>query len=245
MYLKLTVNYYKLFYFLIIGSSLLLFSRCTLPSPNTGNEMIPQVDSTKNSLLMKVNATYPFGCVAITEYTYPKRWEADLEHYGSLKSPDGATFQNMDSIYNALNEVANVTAPQFDKIEMVAVNDAYQGDYYFDTLAVYSLDSCKYRLPDMACYRCYYFVSQSTTHNYGVYGNLLLQDTLSGDGKLLTIYFSYGGDQHINLRYFFIDKKTIQLFDGSYYDDGCELRKSYQISVRDRGDIEVQKVSNQ
>ena len=87
-------------------------------------------------------------------------------------------------------------------------------------------------MPNIGIYECYY--------SYERYGNLLLLDPKTKNGKLLNIYADdIGGDSHTILRYFFIDKNVINIYEGSCYDDGCNLDEKFKIIINQDGEINI------
>ena len=66
--------------------------------PQSGEDTLQKT----TAIATNVNAGYPFGSALITQLTLPKRWEADPENYGSLKSPDGPVFDSISLFYSQL-----------------------------------------------------------------------------------------------------------------------------------------------
>ncbi len=159
---------------------------------------------------IRINTKLPFGSTDLAKYTYPHYWEEDREHYGRLKSPEGKKFADISFFLHTINNAKTISSPNFKSIEYIEINDNYKNDYYFDTVVVKLLDSCIYRLPDIRGYQCYYYRQHTKKLTYGAYGSLLLLDQATQIGKLLNIYFEYGGDQNVKLRYYLIDKDTIK-----------------------------------
>lgn len=54
----------------------------------------------------------------------------------------------------------------------------------------------------MGLYECYYFVIHSLKDSYGIYGNLLLKDSITNACKAINVFYEYGGDQNVSLKYF-------------------------------------------
>ncbi len=184
---------------------------------------------------IKINANFPFGCADLTKFKYPKHWEADLKNYGQLKKPSGKEFDDIGQCFAAINLVKTIKSPKFQSLELIKIGDNYKGAYNIDTLLLKSIDSCKYRLPNIGIYECYY--------SYERYGNLLLLDPKTKNGKLLNIYADdIGGDSHTILRYFFIDKNVINIYEGSCYDDGCNLDEKFKIIINQDEEINISQV---
>lgn len=165
--------------------------------------------------------------------------EEDREHYGRLKSPEGKEFADISTFLHAINNAKTINSPEINGIEYLDINNRYKNDYYFDTLAIKLPDSCIYRLPDMKAYECYYYRQHTKKQTYGVYGSLLLLDPVTRIGNLLTLYFEYGGDQNVKLRYYLIDKDTIHIYDGDCEDAGTTLSESFKIFINAEGKIEI------
>ena len=194
----------------------------------TKDNLIAQHDTSK----IKINANFLFGCADLTIYKYPKHWEGDLENYGQLKKPSGKEFDDIGQCFAAINLAKTIKLPKFQSLEVLKIGDNYKGAYNIDTLLQKSIDSCKYRLPNIGIYECYY--------SYERYGNLLLLDPKTKNGKLLNIYADdIGGDSHTILRYFFIDKNVINIYEGSCYDDGCNLDEKFKIIINQDGEINI------
>lgn len=192
---------------------------------------------------IKINATFPFGCADLAKYKYPHYWEEDHEHYGRLKSPEGKELADISTLLHTINNAKTINNPSIKSIEYLNLNEKYKDDaFYFDTLAVKQIDSCIYRLPDIRGYQCYYFRQYTNKQSYGEYASLLLLDPATQIGKLLTLYFKYGGEQNVNVRYYFIDKDTIHIYDGSYYDDGTTLNESFKITITEKNEIVINEV---
>ncbi len=213
---------------------------CSNRSVDNSNSV--DTSATKDNLIalpdtstIKINANFPFGCVDLTKFKYPKRWEGDLKNYGQLKKPSGKEFDDIGQCFAAINLVKTIKSPKFQSLEVIKIGDNYKGAFNIDTLLQKSIDSCKYRLPNIGIYECYY--------SYERYGNLLLLDPKTKNGKLLNIYADdIGGDSHTILRYFFIDKNVINIYEGSCYDDGCNLDEKYKIIINQNEEINISKV---
>ncbi|MBL0049126.1 MAG: hypothetical protein IPP32_13660 [Bacteroidetes bacterium] len=229
--------------YILILITCLIISACSYNSSDNStfsdttslnkNEFI-QTDTAK----IKINTAFPFGCADLAKYNYPHYWEEDHEHYGKLKSPEGKELADISTLLSSINNAKTIKAPIIKSIEYLDLNKEYEGDaYYFDTIAVRKMDSCIYRLPDISKYQCYYYRQHSSKKTYGIYGSLLLLDPATQIGKLLTLYFECGGDQHVKLRYYFIDKDTIHIYDGACYDDGTTLAEAFKITVNEEGEI--------
>ena len=112
------------------------------------------------------------------------------------------------------------------------INDIFKNTNNLDTVMQISIDNCRYRLPNIGIYECYY--------SYQRYGNLILLDPKTNEGKLLNIYANdLGGDSHTTLRYFYIDKNEIHIFEGICYDDGCSLDEKIKIIINQDGEINI------
>lgn len=189
-----------------------------------------------------VNASFPFGAVGLSRYRFPKFWEIDP--YEEASTPDEEDFDSLTSILHRIHAQPTIVKPKLDRVEWIELNEEYLADTtYFDWAAVRNWDSCVYRLPDVKTFSCYYFRQHSLKNNYGAYGSLLFVNPTTSGGKMMTIYFEYGREQNLNLRYYYFDKDTLHLFDGSCYDDGSRLSKSFRIYVNADGELQVDKMS--
>ncbi len=190
--------------------------------------LVSQTDTSK----IQINTNFPFGCADLTKYKYPKHWNRDLENYGHLKKPKGQEFENIGKCFNNINSAKTIKSPKPQKVELLEIGDIFKNAYNLDTSMQISIDSCRYRLPNIGIYECYY--------SYQRYGNLILLDPETNEGKLLNIYADdLGGDSHTILRYFYIDKDEITIYEATYYDDGCSLDKKYKIIINSDGRINI------
>lgn len=190
--------------------------------------LIGQADTTE----IQINASFPFGCADLTKFIYPKHWEGDLENTGHLRSPNGQEFEDIGKCFNVINSAKTIKSPRLEKLELLEIGDIFKNVNNLDTLMQISIDSCRYRLPNIGMYECYY--------SYQHYGNLILLDPKTNVGKLLNIYADdLGGDSHTILRYFYIDKNEISIYEATYYDDGCSLDEKYKIIMNPDGGIDI------
>jgi hypothetical protein len=200
----------------------------------TNDNLVGQRDIEKT----QINANFPFGCADLTRLKYPKHWEGDLENYGHLKKSNGQEFENIRQCFNAINLAKTIKLPRPQSLELLEMGDNFINANNLDTFMQKSIDSCRYRLPNIGMYECYY--------SYLRYGNLLLLDPLTNKGKLLNIYADdLGGDSHTILRYFFIDKNAINIYEAFYYDDGCSLDQTFKIIVNTDGEIKINQLKKQ
>jgi len=190
--------------------------------------LIMQTDTAK----IQINANFPFGCADLIKFKYPKRWEGDLENYGHLKKPNGQEFEDIGKCFNTINSAKTIKSPRLRKLELMEIGDIFKNTNNLDTVMQISIDNCRYRLPNIGIYECYY--------SYQRYGNLILLDPKTNEGKLLNIYANdLGGDSHTTLRYFYIDKNEIHIFEGICYDDGCSLDEKIKIIINQDGEINI------
>lgn len=205
----------------------------------TKDSLIAQTDINK----IQINANFPFGCTDLTKLKYPKYWEGDLVNYGQLKKPKGKEFDDIGQCFDAINLAKTITPPMLKALKLLKIGDNFKDAYYLDTILQKSIDSCRYRLPNIGIYECYYSYQQNRKPNsFGLYGNLLLLDPKTKNGKLLNIYSQLSGDSHIKLRYFFIDKNIINIYEGSCYDDGISLNETFKIIVNPEGEISIDQI---
>lgn len=228
----------------LLAISILVIWSCSNSNkkdPNTVGKsiVIIPLDQQIDTSTILINASFPFGNEALSMINLPKHWPADLENYGQLKKPEGKEFEKNGAYYQAINAVNTIKSPFVENIENIDLGPKNATDYYLDTLSNKSIDSCKYRLPNFGKYESYYYVEPAKRNANDVYGNLLLLDPKTQNGKVLNIYFEYGGDQSINMRYFFIQQNTINIYEGSCYDDGCGLAETFRISIDNEGEIKI------
>ncbi len=204
---------------------------------NTSKDSINPVRPDTNNI--KVNAEFPFGSIALARYTYPHYWKEN-ENYNETKSKETKELEEISTILHAINNAKVIPPPKTRSIEFIDLNQKYKDDsYYFDTLAVRETDSCIFRLPDIKNFQCYYFRQITKKRTYGDYGSLLLIDNKTNIGNLLTVYFEYGREQNVSLRYYYVSNDTIHLYDGYCYDDGTTLKESFKITVNETNKIQV------
>jgi hypothetical protein len=214
-------------YFVLFCSSLALLS-CSDP---TGNKT-----AGLNADTIAVNAGFPFGPELLTKLKYPSTYEGDLENYGQLK---GDNMQELDSLLpqlNAINISQVIASPKVDRIEWIPVGFIMENCYTLDTLRQRSADSCRYRLPNVEGYECYYsFTRDYTNKGFGSYGNLLLLDPETKAGKLLNIYFEGANEGENSSRYFYMEGNTIRLFESFCADDGIFIDERFHINITKNG----------
>lgn len=181
----------------------------------------------------------PFGCAGLNNLTYPMHWEADPENYGHLKQPADKTFDEVYTCFETLNNQPTLdTILTIHNLQYVNIGSAINNITYIDTLAQRNIDSLKYRLPNVRNYQCYYYYTESTTQ-YGKYGNILLLDNTTHNGKVLNIYNEIGGDQNVSYRYFYLTNESLIIYEGACYDDGCSLNKKWKILISEDGEINI------
>lgn len=203
----------------------------SVDTSTTKDNLISQTDTSR----IQINANFPFGCADLTKFKYPKHWEGDLENYGHRKKTNGQEFENIEKCFDAINLAKTIKSPRPQSMELLEIGDNFKTANNLDTLMQRSTDSCRYRLPNIGTYECYY--------SYAHYGNLMLLDPKTNKGKLLNIYANdLGGDSHTILRYFFIDKNGINIYEAYYYDDGCSLDETFKIVVNTDGEIIINQI---
>ncbi len=186
-----------------------------------------------DTIRILIEKKFPFGYDSLSTFDYPKIWPSDPYNYGRLQNPEGKEFENIGNYYNNLNSSKTIKSPSIEGIKTFIFGDIFD-DYYFDIIAYKAIDSCKYRLPNISIYECYYYVKDSEK---GTYGNLLLLDPKTKIGKILNVYYDYSGDQNTNMRYFFINHEIINIYEGYCYDDGCSLYETFRILINSEGKI--------
>lgn len=206
---------------------------------NTNNSTPADTPKVKDNLIAKadtvnipINTHFPFGCADLIKFNYPKRWDGDLENYGHLQKPIGKAFEDISMCFHAINSGKTIQSPLVRKLELIEIGDIFKTANNVDTVMQISIDNCRYRLPNIGIYECYYA--------YQRYGNLILLDPKTKEGKLLNIYADdLGGDSHTTLRSFYMDKNEIRIFEGACYDDGCSLDEKCKVVIHADGTINI------
>lgn len=72
-------------------------------------------------------------------------------------------------------------SPHVKALELIKIRENFKNSVK-DTLLQKSVDSCRYRLPNIGIYHCYYSYVEDQT-GYGKYGNLLLLDPVTKKRK--------------------------------------------------------------
>jgi hypothetical protein len=192
---------------------------------------------------VQIDSNFPFGCIELSNFKYPKKWTSTGGDGSEFSDKDEKELKYLSDCFHNINHGNSMLTPKVEHLEILKIGTNYKNaSHYFDTLAIKSIENCKFRLPRIGIYHCYYFFQESKTHSYGDYGNLLLLDTLNRKGKLLNIYYDYGGDQSVSSRYFLIDKNVINLYGGSCYDDGCGLSETFRIKISQEGKVEIARI---
>jgi hypothetical protein len=183
-----------------------MFASCSNDKHSNKNILNAQIDTSK----IEINANYPFGCDQMTT----------------------KDFDDINKCFAIINSSKTIESPKFKSLEVLKIGDNYVGAVNIDTLLQKSFNNCKYRLPNIGIYECYY--------SYERYGNLLLLNPKSGIAKLINIYADdIGGESYTMLRYFYIHKNIIYIYEGYCYDDGCSLNEKSKITINQNGDINI------
>lgn len=234
-------NSFKALY--IISAILYLFASSCSNKHSHGhlnNEQTQQINY--DTILYNNNYNHtnlPFGCAGLNNLNYPMHWEGDLQNYGQLKQPAGKTFDEIYTSFEVLNNTPTIdTVLTIQNLQYIQIGNSFTNIAYIDTLAQRNIDSLKYRLPNVRNYQCYYYYSESTL-KYGKYGNILLLDNTTHNGKVLNIYNEIGGDQNVSYRYFNITNESLIIYEGACYDDGCSLNKKWKILISADGEINI------
>jgi hypothetical protein len=131
-----------------------------------------------------------------------------------------------------INTAKTIIAPGFQRVDLLQIGETFKNANNADTAMQMSVASCRYRLPNVGLYECYYA--------YQRYGNLILRDPETNVCKLLNIYADdLGGDNSTTVRYFYMDKNEISIYEGTCYDDGCSLHEKYRIVIHEDGRINI------
>lgn len=191
---------------------------------------VTSVDSTP----IQINTTFPFGCANLTKLKYPKVWEGEGD--GTLKQPQGKEFDKIDECFRKINSAKTIKLPEILKLEHLKIGKNPPDISHYDTIVQRSFDSCRYRLPDVGIYNCYYSYRHAR-NRFGLYGNILFFDPKTKIGKTLNIYHENGGVDWVNLRYFYMDMNVIKIYEGSCSADDCSLVEAYTITINQDGKI--------
>lgn len=178
----------------------------------------------------------PFGCDILVNHKFPKWRKEDISNENTL--PHEKEFQAVSLCFNQMNSSGQLTAiPFIKKIEKIEFGNR-QGCNCIDSIYPTQF---RYQLPNMGPYMCYYlYDSKGACGNCMEYGRLLLYDFKSQKAKILNIFMEIGGDQNVSYRQFYIEKdKTIRIFEGACYDDGCSLLEKCQIEILDDGQVQI------
>ena len=200
---------------------------------HASEEHQPPSDTLQNTTAVNaaVNAAYPFGSPLITTLTLPKKWEADPENYGSLQPPDGLVFDSIAGYYEQLNTAGVIAKPEFVSVKVMLPITSTEMNLHVDSLIMYHLDSCRFRLPDTRLYECYYFSKTDTSAPASAYGNILLIRKDTRSAQLVQAYHMQGGEQSVKYQFFTINREEISLYSGWYYDDGITLNLKQKIKI--------------
>lgn len=188
---------------------------------------------------IQINADFPFGCVDLKKYKYSKIWEIDTLAYGTLTQPEGKEFDDIYDYFSKLNSIPAVKyKPEIKDLEYIQfdlINSSY------DKEALYSIDSIKYRLPDIGKYKCFYSC-QNPKGRFGLYGNILLYDSITKNGKLVNVYYEVAGDGVVEFKYFLFDEGIIKIYNAYCNDEECGLSESFNILIDKEGKIIVKEI---
>lgn len=178
-----------------------------------------------------VNAGFPFGCPLLTTLSFPKKWEPDPNNYGFLLPPEGQVFDSITSYYHRLNTAPVISSPGFQSVKLLHSIAPNELEIKSDSLSLYHLDSCRFRLPDTDEYECYYFSKTDPKSPDCVFGNLLFIRKDTRAAKLIQAFHIQCGEQSVKYQFFMVDKEEVSLYSGWYYDDGITLKMKSQINV--------------
>lgn len=191
------------------------------------------------------NDGYFFGCSLLDSLQYPKYWKADSIYYGQLQEQGRIEFGAIQACFSHIHSRKPQRAlPEFKSLNLIKIEGDRVLPNLNDTLYQQQLDSLRYRLPNLGKLQGYYFYQQSPG-GYGGYGNLLLLDSISGTGNVLNIHRLVSGEQNTSYRYFNLVKNKIKIYDGYCYDDGCSLKESYVIQIKNNGAIDMDALTRQ
>lgn len=213
----------------------LLLTQCRPVEPN------PEVKVNEPSVQpISINVNFPFGYEELGNIGDSIFWEID-PYADQDETADQTAFDALQNVFYKLNGIkAMKQRPELNKITPLLLSSRQFGNELFDTAEFFRTDSLLYRLPDAGRYHCYYYHA-SVNNPYSKYGNLMLTDTVSGASWVINIYHEVAGEQHLKLRYFEFSRDRLLLMDGSLYDDGCRLRKSWNAVFDEKGRLIIKK----
>ena len=222
-----------------------LFAAC---SNNTSPSMNQISDSTSVYKPDSVSKqAVSFGDSILTTFIYPKKWDPDPKNYGRLLKSQENEFNSIAAFYANLMKGINITLPPIKRIEHVNIGE----EKYCTCTDSIPMDSCRFKL-SIGKYQCYYITSyiysnesylKKCNNNCTSFGKLLVYDQLTQTAKALSIYYEGNGEQNSSFRYFYISKEgTIQIYEGSCYDDGCSMKHSYSINLSETGEVKINQI---
>jgi hypothetical protein len=228
-------------YFLVLFVFSLTIAACS--DKGTDNIHSSDYQTQKDTNDISINTNYPFGCSELINIKFPKHWENDPNNYGQLKHPEGNIVDSIGKFFFEINAHKIIKTPAIQNIEFIKCGDYIEQSYTFDSTLQKSVDSCRYRLPNIGVYECYYSFRREIVNTYScAYGNLLLVNSTTRNCNVINLYYEGASDSHVVFRYFFINNDTITIYNGSFYDDGCYLHKMHIVSI-DEEKISVKNVT--
>ncbi|MBL7914720.1 MAG: hypothetical protein JNL49_06705 [Bacteroidia bacterium] len=228
------MQFNKVFYLNTFGSLILMIFilGCASPEINSAPEKTDSLEIAEPISATTVNDfSYPWGNPLLLQLKYPLKWEADPEKYGQLKQPEAMLFDSISNYYESLNLAKTIATPDYKSVQVLNPVSREEMNVETDSLIVYHMDGCRFRLPDAGNFECYYFSKTDTGAPASTFGNLLFIDKASRNAKLIQAYHMQGGEQSVKYQFFTVEKLTISTFSGWYYDDGFTLKMKSQINV--------------
>jgi hypothetical protein len=202
------------------------------------------------------NNKFPFGCDLLVGYEFP-------DSLATVFLPEDTVVSELEKKFNQLMACTNNLNTRDGTIALPTIRSSVfidLGGYErrkFDDSLLNVKNNCKYHLPNIGPYECYY------TYNYELpfqnklsaaytkdmswcaqAGNLILYDPLSKNAKILNVFIELMREHSVFERYFFVDaEKSIYIFDTIAQDGLIVIRNRIKIVVLSSGEIEVSKYS--
>ena len=195
-----------------------------------------------------INADLPFGPSLLETYKFPTEWSRlESDPKGQINNKKLSEIQEL---FNGINLAKSINSPKIKELEFINLSD-------FKDSLLFSIDSIKYRLPNLGPYECFYsFMDVSRPHEEDKdyeersdqlieTGNLILYDPKTQKAKVINIYNSIAGIFWGSGRYFYLGKnEEIKLFYHKSDEDVSKLLQRFTIKVQNNGKIKIKKNHN-
>jgi hypothetical protein len=187
-----------------------------------------------------INCSLPFGCSILDTFSFPERWERDLND-SSLNILD-IEFNSLIKCFNVINEKKPIEKPFLGELEYLKLFN--YSIIPFDSTLIESIDNIIYRLPDMELYECYYifkntYEAYKQHSNYcSEYGNLLLYNKETKKSKIINVYLVVISEVSEFRRFFYITNgNSIEIFESTVDELETSFKKKYNISIDPKGEV--------